>query len=113
MPKPCTVCRHEACEEIDRSLMAGVPYRTLAAQYGLSSSALCRHTRHLARYRQNIKDYEDRKYNRAMLEKLDLLEVRLDRIFKTAENFRSLRVALDCLKEYSRLLATLEKFRVR
>jgi hypothetical protein len=113
MPKPCTVCNHAKLEEIDRALMAGVAYRTLAAQYGLSASALCRHTKHLARYRQNIMEYEDRKYNLAMLDKLDLLEARLERLFKTAENFRSLRVALDCLKEYSRLLASMEKFRVR
>ena len=99
MPKPCSVCSHEKLEEIDRSLLADVPYRTLAAQYGLSASALCRHTKYLARYRQNIQIYEDRKYNLAMLDKLELIEVRLDRIFKTAENFRSLRVALDCLKD--------------
>jgi hypothetical protein len=113
MPKPCSVCSHAKLEEIDRALLADVPYRTLAAQYGLSTSALCRHAKHLARYRQNIKAYEDRKYNRAMLEKLELIEVRLDRVFKDAENLRSLRVALDCLKEYSRLLAAQEKFRVR
>ncbi len=113
MPKPCTVCSHAKLEEIDRALMAGVAYRTLAAQYGLSASALCRHTKHLARYQKNIKDYEDRKYHRVMLDKLDLLEVRLDRLFKEAENSRSVRVALDCLKEYARLLALQERFRVR
>ncbi len=113
MPKPCSVCSHAKLEEIDRALMSGVAYRTLAAQYGLSASALCRHTRHLARYQKDIKDYEDRKYNQVMLDKLDLLEVRLDRLFKEAESFRSVRVALDCLKEYARLLALQERFRVR
>jgi hypothetical protein len=113
MPKPCTVCRHESLEEIDRALLNGVAYRTLAAQYGLSPSALCRHTRHLARYREAIQRHEDRKHNHAMLEKLDLLEVRLGRLFNTADKSDSLRVALDCLKEYAKLLALQQKFRLR
>lgn len=113
MPKPCTVCRHEAREQIDRALLAGVAYRTLAAQYGLSSSALCRHTRHLARCQEAMLRNEERKYNQAMLDKLDLLEVRLSRIFHTAHESYSLRVALDCIKEYAKVLALQQKFRVR
>jgi hypothetical protein len=113
MPKPCTVCSHEKLEEIDRALMAGVAYRTLAAQYGLSASAICRHTKHLARYQKNIKDYHEQKYNESMQDKLQLLEHRLGRIFNSAENYRSLRVALECLKEYAKLLALQDKFRVR
>jgi hypothetical protein len=113
MPKPCSVCSHEKLAEIDRALLSGVTYRTLAAQYGLSASALCRHTKHLARYQKNIQIYHDQKYNRVMLDKLELIEARLDRIFKDAEDRRSLRVALDCLREYSRLLTSMEKFRVR
>jgi hypothetical protein len=50
MSSRCTVCTHDSREEIDRALLAGVPYRTLAARYALSPSSLCRHTRHLARY---------------------------------------------------------------
>ena len=113
MPKPCSVCRHEKLTEIDRALLANVPYRTLADQYGLSASALCRHTKHLASYRQAMMAFEDRKHNTALLDKLELIEERLDRIFKKAEGSHSLRVALDCLKEYARLLAAQEKFRVR
>jgi hypothetical protein len=112
MPKPCSVCSHEKLEEIDRALMAEVPYRTLAAQYGLSPSALCRHMKHLARYQKARTEFYDRKYNIAMLDKLELIEARLDRIFSKAEGSRSLRVALDCLREYSRLLTAQEKFRV-
>ena len=113
MPKPCTVCNHKDREEIDRALIAGIAYRSLASHFGLSTSALCRHTKHLARYRDDLLRHDERKYNEAMLEKLDLLEVRLDRLFKSAEHYRSLRVALDCIKEYARLLSLEQKFRAR
>ena len=112
MPKPCTVCTHTQREDIDRALMAGVAYRTLAAQYGLSPAALCRHTRHLARYLEARHHHEDLKFNREVLDKLDLVEVRLNRVFHDAHDTHSLRVALDCLKEYVKLLALQGKFRV-
>ena len=113
MPKPCTVCRHHNREHIDRALLAGVPYRTLAAQHNLSASALCRHMRHLVRYREGMLHHEDQQYNQAMLDKIDLLEVRLSRIFQDAHHNSSLRVALDCIREYAKLLALQQKFRVR
>ena len=79
MPKRCSVCTHDRRDEIDRDLMAGDSYRTLAARYHLSASALCRHTKHLARY----------------------LEARQH------------RVALDCIREYLRILSLQDKFRGR
>jgi len=49
MVKRCSVCNHLSRSEIDRGLMQAVPYRALAGQFNLSPSALCRHTKHLAR----------------------------------------------------------------
>ena len=113
MPKPCTVCSHDARERIDQALMSGVSYRTLSAQYGLSPSALCRHTRHLARYLQARQHREDEKFNHLVLEKLDLLETRLSRMFHAATETHSLRVALDCVRQHLRVLALQERFRGR
>ena len=111
MPKPCSVCTHPSREQIDRALMSGVPYRTLAAQYDLSASALCRHMRHLARYRENLVKQEDHRHNLAMLDKIDLLTFRLDRLFNEAQHRNSLRVALESVKEYARLLDLMQRFR--
>jgi len=49
MVKRCSVCNHLSRSEIDRGLMQAVPYRALAGQFNLSPSALCRHSKHLAR----------------------------------------------------------------
>ncbi|MGA9754146.1 MAG: hypothetical protein WBV23_03300, partial [Desulfobaccales bacterium] len=101
----CSVCSHPSRPEIDRGLMQGVPYRSLAAQFGLSPSALCRHTKHLARHLDFQQRQADQSRQAALLEKLDLLDVRLDRLFNSALDLRSLNVALGCIRESLRLHA--------
>jgi hypothetical protein len=39
----CSVCALESVEEVDAALVAGTPYRTVAARYGVSKDALVRH----------------------------------------------------------------------
>ena len=108
----CTVCNHPSRPEIDRALIDGVPYRTLAATHGLSVSALCRHTKHLRHQLVLQQRQADQSQASAFLEKLALLEARLDRLFRKAEESRSLHVSLGCLQESIRVLALREKFRL-
>jgi hypothetical protein len=110
-PGRCSVCNHASLPEIDRGLINGVPLRTLAADYGLSPSALCRHTKHLRRQLALEQRQADQSHLSALLDKLDLMEVRLDRLFLKAEEFHSLHVSLGCLQESLRLLSLREKFR--
>jgi hypothetical protein len=112
MIKRCSVCNHPARAEIDRELRAAVPYRTLAGQFSLSTSALCRHSKHLARQLEVERRQEDQSHQDAIIEKLALLEARLDRLFNAAADFRSLHVALGCIRESLRLLALLERVRL-
>lgn len=44
MPQ-CTACTHPEREALDRDIVAGVSLRNIAAQYGLSLSAVARHRR--------------------------------------------------------------------
>lgn len=80
MPPRCSVCSHPSLREIDRGLLAGTPYLSLPAQYGLSPSAICRHTKHLAHQLDLRRDEQERSHQAALLERLDLLNVRLDRL---------------------------------
>ena len=48
MPRTCTVCRHEARAEVDRSLLAGEPYRGIAKRWSLGAAAVLRHKAHIA-----------------------------------------------------------------
>lgn len=107
----CTVCHHPSRPEIDRDLIDGVPYRTLAATHGLSASALCRHTKHIRHQLVLQERHTEQTQVSQVLERLELLEVRLDRLFRMAEQSRSLHVSLGCLQESLRLLALREKVR--
>ncbi len=109
-PVRCSVCSHPSRPEIDRGLRAGVSYRTLAGQFGLSPSALCRHTRHVARQRELQQRRENQSHQDALIEKLALLDTRLDRLFNSALDLHSLHVALGCIRESVRLLALLERY---
>src|SRR4030042_1243120 len=109
--KRCSVCNHPSQPDIDRGLLSGVPLRTLAAQFRLSPSALHRHTRHLARRLDLERRHEDQAQLSAFLDKLDLLQTRLDRLFNAAADYRSLHVALGCIREAVRLLSLQEKLR--
>jgi hypothetical protein len=111
MDKRCTICTHPDLIEIDRALRAGVSLRPLAAQYGLSVSALSRHTKHLRRALAAAAEEVQQAHQAALLDKLDLFEVRLDRIFRKAEELNSLHVSLGCVQEGLRIFTLREKIR--
>ncbi|MGA9755817.1 MAG: hypothetical protein WBV23_11825 [Desulfobaccales bacterium] len=111
MDKRCSICTHSALAEIDQALRAGVSLRSLAAQYGLSLSALSRHTKHLRRALANAADEVHQAHQAALLDKLDLFDVRLDRIFRKSEELNSLHVSLGCIQEGLRIFALREKIR--
>lgn len=68
MVKRGSICNHPERREIDQGLMAAVPYRTMAAQYGLSPSALCRHAKHLTRALEAQRRHQDEFRQAAMLD---------------------------------------------
>ena len=103
MVQRCSVCSHPSRPEIDRGLINRVPYRSLAGQFGLSPSALCRHTRHLASRLDWEQRRQDASRQAALLEQLELLDTRLNRLFNSALDLRSLNVALGCIRESLRL----------
>ena len=43
MPRTCTVCGHKRRADIDKALVERQPFRHIAAQHGVSTSALVRH----------------------------------------------------------------------
>lgn len=43
MPQPCSICTHPQREAINEALATGAPNRRVAAQYGVTESAIRRH----------------------------------------------------------------------
>jgi hypothetical protein len=108
----CTVCSHPDTFEINRNLLAGAPLRALAAKHGLSPSALCRHKKHIDREREILLREQDRHHTDTVLDKLELLDIRLDRLFGASLDYHSLNVSLGCIRESLRLLALLDRLRL-
>ena len=111
MDNRCTVCNHASQREINQALMDGLPLRPLAAQYGLSSSALSRHLKHLRQALIARDHHEHQTHQAALLDELDLLKVRLNRLFRKSEDLHSFHISLGCIQESIRLLTLQEKIR--
>lgn len=47
MPQTCSICRHPERADIDAVLLAGEPFRHIAARTGTSTTALQRHRSHI------------------------------------------------------------------
>lgn len=101
MPRRCSVCLNPAHETIDLAILQGIPFRTLADQYGLSKTALIRH-RDRGHIAVTLRGAQEKKENdragahyaeiRALLEKAQ-------DYMNRAEWSGDLRVALQALKE--------------
>jgi hypothetical protein len=60
MPRTCSICHRPDREKIERALIAGESYRHIAAQFGLSTSALVRHRQaHLLPGLVKAREFED------------------------------------------------------
>ncbi len=112
MDKRCTICTHPELEAISNAIIAGASLRDLAAQYGLSVSALSRHTKHIRRTLSVMADDDRQRQHHKLLEKLDLFEPRLERIFHQAQQRDSLHVSLGCVQEALRIFSLREKVRL-
>lgn len=60
MGRSCTVCTHKALDEINRLLLSGEPYRTIADRFELSKTALIRHKEsHISELLSKSNDIKD------------------------------------------------------
>ncbi len=111
MDKRCTICTHENHREIDNALIAGKSLRSLAAHYGLSVSALSRHTKHLRRTLANGAEEAQQMDHAKLLDKLDLFDFRLDRIYQKAQEYNHFHICLGCVQEAVRIFTLRERIR--
>lgn len=108
MPRTCTACSHPQCPEIDRALVAGATYRTIAARFGLSETALKRHKNghvpgHIAQARDAgvVADADD------LLAQVRQLQAEALRLLKRAEGVGDFGTALRGVAEARRCIEVL------
>ena len=100
MARRCTICAHEKRPDIDRALVAGEKYRDIAGQFGVSRSALVRHSDdHLPASLVKAHDAAEAAQADALLAQVVDLRDKAIGILEAAEEKKDLRSAIAAIRE--------------
>ena len=112
MPRACSICIHRQRKAIERSLLAGEPFRKLAARFDTSTGALQRHKgEHLSTALLKTDRAEQAARGDDLLNKIEALEGDARRIAAKAEKRNDLRTAIVAIRELTRIVELLAKLR--
>ena len=108
MPRKCTICHHVEREEIDAALVRRDTFRNIAAQHGVSTSALVRHSDdHLPKALLKARDVAEVAAADNILGQMQDLRERALAILTKAEDSDDLRTALGAIRECCRCIELL------
>jgi hypothetical protein len=109
MARPCTVCGHNEAHAINVALVSREPYRTIADRYGVSQSALKRHSaEHIPKLLVKAKDAVESAKADDLLIELRAIRDNLVRLSDKAEDDSDYRTAIGgnvARLKYAELLA--------
>ena len=111
MPRRCTVCAHPELEAINRALVSGEPYRSVANRYeSLSQAAVQRHQEnHIPATLAKAREAEEVAHADDLLSDVRSLQARTLAILEAAEETREHRIALAAIREARSNLELLAK----
>ena len=100
MPRRCTVCDHPERHSVDKALVSGAPYRSVARRFGLSESAVYRHkSEHLPAHLLKAREVEEVAQADDLLEQVRSLQAHALHILERAEKTGDLRTALAAISQ--------------
>ncbi len=100
MPRRCTICTHDERAAVERALIERQPFRTIAGQFGVSKSALVRHSDdHLPAELLKAKDAADVANADALLAQVCDLRDKALGVLTKAEDSKDLRCAVAAIRE--------------
>ena len=100
MPRRCTVCGHKNRPAIDKALVARQPFRNIAAQFKVSTSALVRHSDdHLPSSLLKAQSAREAADADALLAQVVDLRDKALSVLKEAETYKDWRVAIAAIRE--------------
>lgn len=100
MPRTCTICRHKEREAIDQALVAREPFRHIAAQHRVSTSALVRHSDdHIAAELMKAQAATETAQADDLLAQVCDLRNKALGVLKKAEDTSDLRAAIAAIRE--------------
>jgi hypothetical protein len=95
MPRTCTICSHDESHAINVALVSREPYRTIADRYGVSQSALKRHSaEHIPELLAKSKEAVESAEADDLLAELEAIKADVARLKDKAEDEGDLRTAL-------------------
>jgi hypothetical protein len=110
MSRKCSVCIHEACDDIDRALASGVQHVALSKRYGLSKFALSRHAaKHLPEAIAKAQGAVEVAKGDDLLSIITECRDVSRRVMQTAERSKEKRVTLASVRELLRVAELLAK----
>ncbi len=108
MPRTCTICNHHDRESIDRELVDGQSFRTIAHQWGVSIDALKRHKRdHLPQTLVNAHRAAQAAHGNDLLDQIEALQQKTLAVLNKAETRGDHTLALKAIAEARRNLELL------
>ncbi len=108
MANVCTTCTHPEREAIDEALTQGLSMRRIAFRHGMSPNAIKRHRdRHLSPALAAVAAERKQAHERSLLERIEDLTNRAERILDQAEQSGKVSVALSAIREMRELLRLL------
>ena len=110
MPRVCTVCRHEERKQIERSLLAGAPLRTIAAQWSVSKTALIRHKAHVSATLEKAAEKQEQARGERLLNQLLDPQRRTMELLAEAEQDGDRRIRLGAIREARSNLELIGRF---
>lgn len=100
MARVCTICRHPQREAIDRALIAGEPYRSIAQQFAASADAVLRHKKeHLPEHLSKAQEAAEMAQAGDLLGQMASLQATTLRILTSAEGAGDSKLMLSAIKE--------------
>jgi len=111
MPRKCSLCIHDKREEIERALLGGDSYRTVAQRFGVSRDAVVRHRRHLPTALAHAREGKEVAHGDSLVAQLSELTSEAQRLKEKAERGGDFRTALAAVRELCRIVELVARLR--
>ena len=108
MPKKCSICTHAERDKIDRALVSGASCRKIKDEFGVSESAVYRHSKaHVSPALAAMQTQREEQGAATLLSRVESLILRTERLLSAAEESGAVTTALAAVREQRELLRLL------
>ena len=115
MPRTCLACASPERTAIDKALAIGKPLREITERYGIKSSSLDRHKKHVALAIEKVQEKREEKFGDSILEQMHRVQTKAWELLGKMElegdhrgSVVALREVRECMESLDDMLARAE-----